>query len=211
MSIPIIIRTSILSCVLHESLVQRSLHGSSNTMLCQSSQVLHWPTNHGCHDKAISGQCVAGGCHQPGLLLPPHGHRPQRGLVLEKINLRKFTKLIHFLLLFRYVKPHLTTDPRGPWEIVWNYLVDNYMGEDTRWNYIFGNWFFTLRKKMSFSVPYLIETGATLYSATWYWFTALVFLAVDFSQNPKMVTKFKTQPGKNAPPPLKKVLKVINN
>ena len=133
MSIPIIIRTSILSCVLHESLVQRSLHGSSNTMLCQSSQVLHWPTNHGCHDKAISGQCVAGGCHQPGLLLPPHGHRPQRGLVLEKINLRKFTKLIHFLLLFRYVKPHLTTDPRGPWEIVWNYLVDNYMGEDTRW------------------------------------------------------------------------------
>ena len=50
-----------------------------------------------------------------------------------------------------------------------------------------------------------------MYSATWYWFTALVFLAVDFSQNPKMVTKFKTQPGKNAPPPLKKVLKVIRS
>ena len=35
------------------------------------------------------------------------------------------------------IKPLLTSDPRGPWEIIWNLTVD-FLGDDRRWLHVYG-------------------------------------------------------------------------
>ena len=37
---------------------------------------------------------------------------------------------------------------------------------------------------------------------------AMFFMALDYFQRPHFLYKYKINPGKNAPPPLKKVIKV---
>ena len=41
-----------------------------------------------------------------------------------------------------------------------------------------------------------------------YWVTTLLFLILDFTQWPRFLCKYKTQPGMNEPPNVKNVMKV---
>ena len=41
-----------------------------------------------------------------------------------------------------------------------------------------------------------------------YWITSLLFLMLDFTQAPRFLYKYKTQPGMNEPPIVKNVIKV---
>ena len=41
-----------------------------------------------------------------------------------------------------------------------------------------------------------------------YWVTTLLFMILDFTQRPRFLCKYKTQPGMNEPPNLKNVMKV---
>ena len=44
-----------------------------------------------------------------------------------------------------------------------------------------------------------------------YWFVSAFYGVLDFTQRPKFLHKYKTQPGTNEPPNLREVVKVICN
>ena len=52
------------------------------------------------------------------------------------------------------------------------------------------------------------HAGTTFITTAVYWLTALVFMIMDYTQMPSFLMKYKIQPGKNAPPPTGKVIKV---
>jgi len=89
------------------------------------------------------------------------------------------------------LKPLVTDDTRGPWEILWHRFLDiaNEFGFQDRY--------------------YLFCYGTTIFTSAVYWLTALIFMLMDFTQFPSFLMKYKIQPGKNAPPDAKKVMKVL--
>ena len=57
--------------------------------------------------------------------------------------------------------------------------------------------------------PYYLYVYATfLVEYFIYWFVASLYSILDFTQRPKFLHKYKTQPGTNEPPNLKMVVKV---
>ena len=50
--------------------------------------------------------------------------------------------------------------------------------------------------------------GTTVVTTLSYWLTALIFMLMDYTQKPSFLMRYKIQPGKNAPPPTSKVIKV---
>jgi len=89
------------------------------------------------------------------------------------------------------LKPLLTADSRGPWEILWHHFLDiaNGFGLEDRYKiYVFGTIFVSM---------------------TFYWSTALAFLFMDYTQRPAFLMKYKIQQGKNTPPNTAKVIKVL--
>jgi len=85
------------------------------------------------------------------------------------------------------IKPYLTPDERGPWEILWNRFVDIF-GEDRYKYYVWGS---------------LAVQG------TFYWMTAGLYAILDFTQRPNFLMKYKIQPDKNVPVDTKRFLKVV--
>ena len=55
---------------------------------------------------------------------------------------------------------------------------------------------------------YLYVYGTFLVEYSAYWLTASLYFVLDFTQWPKFLQKYKTQPGTNEPPNTKKFLKV---
>merc|ERR1711997_596759 len=91
------------------------------------------------------------------------------------------------------LKPLLTDDTRGPWEIIWHHFLDiaNAFGMHDRY--------------------YLFVYGTVSVTMSFYWMTAMIFMLMDYTQRPKFLMKYKMQQGKNAPPDTAKVIKVNNN
>ena len=50
--------------------------------------------------------------------------------------------------------------------------------------------------------------GTVLVTTFCYWFTAGVYMLMDYTQKPGFLMKYKIQEGKNAPPDTKKTIKV---
>lgn len=86
------------------------------------------------------------------------------------------------------LKPWITDDSRGPWEIIWHRFLALELFKD-RFHYF--------------------VHGTILVTTLVYWSTALLFMLLDFTQFPKFLVKYKIQEGKNAPPDTYKVIKVI--
>ena len=55
---------------------------------------------------------------------------------------------------------------------------------------------------------YLYVYGTFLAEYFAYWLTASLYMVLDFTQRPKFLHKYKTQPGTNEPPNMKKLVKV---
>ena len=55
---------------------------------------------------------------------------------------------------------------------------------------------------------YLYVYGTFLAEYLSYWLTASLYMILDFTQRPKFLHKYKTQPGTNEPPNMKKFVKV---
>lgn len=88
------------------------------------------------------------------------------------------------------LKPFLMDpeDMRGPWECLWHKILDMIGTDDPYYLYVYA----------TFLVEYFV-----------YWFGALLYSILDFTQKPKFLQKYKTQPGTNGPPNLKKVFKLL--
>jgi len=89
------------------------------------------------------------------------------------------------------LKPLLTDDTRGPWEIIWHHFLDTadaFGLEDRYWLFVYGTTFVTL---------------------AFYWSTAMAFMFMDYTQQPAFLMKYKIQQGKNTPPNTAKVIKVF--
>jgi len=89
------------------------------------------------------------------------------------------------------LKPLLTDDTRGPWEIIWHHFLDKADAFGVQDNY----WLFVY--------------GTHLVTTIFYWSCALIFLFMDYTQMPAFLMKYKIQQGKNTPPPTAKVIKVL--
>ena len=88
-----------------------------------------------------------------------------------------------------FIKPRLTDDPRGPWEIIYNFILDDiFQTDDIKWLYIYGTFFLTF---------------------TFFWTLASAYSALDFLQWRHFLYKYKIQPGKNAPPTIKQIAKIF--
>lgn len=111
------------------------------------------------------------------------------------------TDLVNYIYFFlplfiihngaRALKPLLTDDIRGPWEIIWHRFLDiaNAFQVEDRY--------------------YLFVYGTPIITTLVYWMTAFMFVFMDFTQMPGFLMKYKIQLGKNAPPSTRKVIKVI--
>lgn len=100
-----------------------------------------------------------------------------------------FTPLLVVYNLSWLLKPLLMgwSDDRGPWEYLWYLIVKN-TTEDRQTLAIYGTFLVTL-------VAYVIG--------------AVFFLALDYAQWPHFLYKYKINPGKNAPPEMSKVIKLV--
>ena len=58
-------------------------------------------------------------------------------IITQYIIEKQFYYNIHCFIFKRLMKPHLTDDQRGPWEIVWNKFIDVF-GEDRYKHYVWG-------------------------------------------------------------------------
>ena len=125
-------------------------------------------------------------------------------------------------IIDRLIKPHLTEDERGPWEIIWNRFVDIF-GEDRYKYYVWGkNYCITIPstknslykiipreyEKPHYTFSFLL--GSLLVSTIFYWMSAGIYAIMDFTQRPKFLMKYKIQPDKNVPLDTKKFMKVAN-
>ena len=87
------------------------------------------------------------------------------------------------------LKPHLTSDPRGPWEILYHGLIDRvFRTDDFNFLFVYGN----------FALVFIV-----------YWALALSYWALDVFQWPHFLYKYKIQPGKNAPPTINKMATIF--
>merc|ERR1712241_1311810 len=89
------------------------------------------------------------------------------------------------------LKPLLTDDTRGPWEIIWHHTLDKLDAfglADRYWLFVYGTNIVTL---------------------AFYWTSAMMFLLMDYTQQPAFLMKYKMQQGKNTPPNTAKVIKVF--
>jgi len=87
------------------------------------------------------------------------------------------------------LKPLLTDDTRGPWEIIWHHTLDKLDAfglADRYWLFVYGTNIVTL---------------------AFYWTSAMMFLLMDYTQQPAFLMKYKMQQGKNTPPNTAKVIK----
>jgi len=98
-----------------------------------------------------------------------------------------FAPLIFIHLVACTLKPYVTSDEKGPWEILWNKFVDTF-GEDRYQYYVWGS---------------LIVT------TIFYWTSAGLYAIMDFTQWPKFLMKYKIQPDKNVPLDPQRFLKVV--
>ena len=55
---------------------------------------------------------------------------------------------------------------------------------------------------------YLYVYATTIWTYFLYWFTSTLYGILDFTQRPKFLHKYKTQPGTNETPNLRELLKV---
>jgi len=85
------------------------------------------------------------------------------------------------------VKPWLTEDPRGPWEILWHGFLDT-----------------TTSDRYT-----LFVYGTVMVTTFCYWLTAGLYMLMDYTQKPGFLMKYKIQEGKNTPPNTAKTIKVI--
>lgn len=98
-----------------------------------------------------------------------------------------FSPLIIIHNLAWLVKPFLTNTPGSPWQLLWNQFLDAF-GEDTFSLYVYG----------TFAV-----------SSSTYMTVTMIYAAMDFTQQPKFLMKYKVQPGKNQPPKFRTFLKIL--
>jgi len=98
-----------------------------------------------------------------------------------------FTPLIVFYNSAWLVKPFFTNAPGSPWQLLWDLILDTF-GEDKFKLYVLG----------TFSV-----TSST------YLTVSLIYAAMDFTQQPKFLMKYKVQPGKNEPLTYKNFIKIL--
>ena len=119
----------------------------------------------------------------------------------------------------RLIKPIITSDERGPWEILWNKFVDTF-GEDRYQYYVWGKncnqriqlyslkfiIFINLAVFLLSVTFYII--GSLIVSTTFYWSSAGLYALMDFTQMPKFLMKYKIQADKNVPVDPKRFLKV---